>query len=146
MPFIFFVMQKEERADVDNMLMRTLQSSDHFAKHMPGPYFISQPHCVFDLRVSHIADGYGLDHATFSCLRFLINNDNEKYAAAEIRRNEGEWFLARLSDGRFAKATADALTRVSIELDVTENPYLVHALRCSAISMMAILLIAEGRP
>jgi len=107
---------------------------------------VSHPHLVYDLRAEAIARGGGLETATLSGLRYLVEDGNRTVAAAEVSLDGAgsATVLANLNYGPYVQATAQALTEVATLTAVAAGSYEVRLLRFAAIYLMALWLRSDS--
>lgn len=107
---------------------------------------VSQPHLVYDLRAEAIAGGGGLETATLSGLRYLVEDGSTPVAAAEVSMDGtgSATALANLNYGPYVQATAEALTEVATLTAVAAGLYEVRLLRFAAIYLMALWLRSDS--
>jgi hypothetical protein len=103
---------------------------------------VQQPHAVYDLRADVVAGGGGLESATASGFRYLVEGNGASVAAAEVHADAAgtATLLANINFGPFVAATSKALAQVATLPDVRANSYEVRLLRFSAIALMALWL------
>lgn len=107
---------------------------------------VSHPHPVYDLRADAIASGGGLETASLSGLRYLVEDGSATVAAAEVSMDGtgSATVLANLNYGPFVQATARALTEVATLTAVAAGSYEVRLLRFAAIYLMALWLKSDS--
>lgn len=103
---------------------------------------VQQPHAVYDLRADTVAAGGGLESASASGFRYLVEGNGTNIAAAEVLADATgtATLLANINFGPFVDATSQALKEVASLPSVGTNAYEVRVLRFSAIGLMALWL------
>jgi len=101
---------------------------------------VQPPHAVYDLRADAVAGG--LESATASGFRYLVEGNGTNIAAAEVHAEATgtATLLANINFGPFVDATAKALAQVATLPAVQASSYEVRLLRFSAIALMALWL------
>ena len=101
---------------------------------------VQPPHAVYDLRADAVAGG--LESATASGFRYLVEGNGTNIAAAEVHAEATgtATLLANINFGPFVDATAKALAQVATLPSVQAGSYEVRLLRFSAIALMALWL------
>jgi hypothetical protein len=107
---------------------------------------VSHPHPVYDLRADAIARGGGLETASLSGLRYLVEDGSATVAAAEVSMDGtgSATVLANLNYGPYVQATAQAVTEVATLTAVAAGSYEVRLLRFAAIYLMALWLKSDS--
>ena len=101
---------------------------------------VQPPHAVYDLRADAVAGG--LESATASGFRYLVEGNGTNIAAAEVHADAtgAATLLANINFGPFVDATAKALAQAATLPAVQASSYEVRLLRFSAIALMALWL------
>jgi len=102
---------------------------------------VTQPHRVFSATIDDVLRGRVLVNARETTwLYFLVHQDNEPFAAAEVRDHE----LLHVNEGPFIKGTADAMT-AAVDVAAAQSPdYELRLLRIPALYTVAVWLAASG--
>jgi hypothetical protein len=103
---------------------------------------LADRHPVYDLRAEAVAGGGGLETATLSGVRYLVQDGSSPVAAAEVSLDGAgsATVLANLSYGPYVEATALALAEIATLDAVAAGSYEVRLLRFAAIYLMALWL------
>jgi hypothetical protein len=103
---------------------------------------VQPPHAVYDLRADAVAGGGGLESATASGFRYLVEGNGTNIAAAEVHADATgtATLLANINFGPFVDATTKALAQVATLPAVQASSYEVRLLRFAAIALMALWL------
>jgi len=111
-----------------------------------GSLEVSRPHPVYDLRADAVARGEGLETASLSGVRYLVDDGNTSVAAAEVSvdENESATVLANLNYGPYVQATEEALTEVGGDSAVASGSFEVRLLRFAAIYLVALWLKSDS--
>jgi hypothetical protein len=107
---------------------------------------LSPPHAVFDLRADVVARGGGLESATATGFRYLVQAGGANIAAGEVLTDSNgvASLLANINYGPFVEATAQALTEVAKLPAVGAGSFEARLLRFSAIALMALWLKSDS--
>lgn len=104
------------------------------------PLEIALSHAVYDLRLSDLAEGRGLDAAEETGTRHLLMCGNEAVAAVEDSLGMGGADPVDLNTGRFARSTADAVRLLESQEAVRKGSYELRLLRIAALHLVALWL------
>jgi hypothetical protein len=107
---------------------------------------LAHPHRVYDLRADALASGDGLESAQLSGTRYMVSNGGDTFAAAELRRRDGNgpWFVASLNYGHFVADTLRALAALAVDPSASTSDYEARLLRSSALYLVALWLHSDG--
>jgi hypothetical protein len=107
---------------------------------------VTRPHRVYDLRADAIARGEGLETASLSGGRYLVDDGNRTVAAAEVSINEdgSATTLANLNYGPYVQSTVQTLTEVAENKVVASGSFEVRLLRFAAIYLVALWLKSDS--
>ncbi len=107
---------------------------------------LSPPHAVYDLRADAVAGGGGLETATATGFRYIIQGGGANIAAAEVQTDAtgAASLLANINYGPYVEATAQALTQVAKLASVSAGSFEARLLRFSAIALLALWLKSDS--
>ena len=110
---------------------------------------VDTPHTVYELTLDSLIANRGIETATNSGTRYLIQCSNLAVAAIELWRgtNPGAPDQHRLGEihvGPHVGSTAKALLDVAADLRVINGHYEMRVLRCAPIHLMAVWLKNHG--
>jgi hypothetical protein len=103
-----------------------------------GDLALAAPHDVYTLGLDAIARGARLTDAEPVGRRFLVMDEDRAVAAAEVADEEGSGFQA--NEGRFVRATAEAIRRAEADPELADGRYELRLLRIPALYLMALWL------
>jgi hypothetical protein len=102
---------------------------------------VTQPHRVFTATLQDVLDRRVLANARETTWRyFLVQNDNEPFAAAEVAENA----VSHVNEGPFVRGTADAMVRAEQAGGGSAQTYELRLLRIPALYTIAVWLRAPG--
>jgi hypothetical protein len=121
---------------------RTAEKAARDASQPPLELALSHP--VYDLRLSDLADGRGLEAAEQTGTRHLLMCGDQAVAALEDSLGMGGADPVDLNTGRFARSTADAVRLLESHEAVQSGSYELRLLRIAALHLMGLWLRADG--
>jgi hypothetical protein len=104
---------------------------------------IGLSHPVYDLRLSDLAQGRGLEAAEETGTRHLLMCGDQAVAAVEDSLGLGGADPVDLNTGRFARSTADGVRLLESQEAVQKGSYELRLLRIAALHLVALWLRSD---
>jgi hypothetical protein len=106
---------------------------------------VSEPHAVYDLAADAVASGGGLDTATMTGYRYLVEGAGGPVAAAEVHADEtgGVAQAAQVNLGPYVAASRRAFADLAAHPAVEQGSYEARMLRFSAIALVVLWLKSD---
>jgi hypothetical protein len=106
-----------------------------------GPLQLTEPHQVFTLGLSDLAAGKGLDAATPTGWRYLVQEGDNVLASAEtVAGPRGEQVFSAFNEGRFVDSSAKAMRAMREFPEVGQGGFELRLLNVPGLYVLALWL------
>jgi hypothetical protein len=131
-------------AAVDKHRARRARTAEKAARDASQPPLeLAFSHAVYDLRLSDLAGGRGLEAAEQTGTRHLLMCGDQAVAAVEDSLGMGGADPVDVNTGRFARSTADAVRLLESHEAVQNGSYELRLLRIAALHVMGLWLRSD---
>jgi hypothetical protein len=135
-----------EAADSVHNTLRAFADNGAFRlpalRNATGPLELAQPHQVFTLGLADLAAGGGLEAATPTGWRYLVQEGDNVLASAETVATGpgGGQVFSAFNEGRFVASTAEAIQAAQATPQVSQGNYELRLLSVPGLHVMALWL------
>ena len=135
-----------QAAEIVHSTFRTFAENGTFRtpalRNATGPLQLTQPHQAFTLGLADLVAGKGLEAATPTGWRYLVQQGDKTLASAEtaLTGTAPEHVFAAINEGRFVASTADAIRTARALPEVSKGNFELRLLRVPGLYFTAVWL------